>query len=261
MEPTKLSHHDLAWILRRTPKKILALLCRHPGEVFIAGGFIRACIANETVSDIDLFTKSKEQAEAMAKELVGEKEERLYTTENAITVKGFGLPIQFIHRWTFNSPEDCLQSFDFTIAMGLVYCKAFNPSPTEQDADAGHPTWEGISDPRFYQDLAAKRLVYTSPIRNEEAGGSMLRVLKFYQRGYRMPLSSLGAVIGRMMRGVPQEKLEERKGMTQEDWERQIGHVLTGLLREVDPAHDPKHLAHLPDPGELADASEEFEDQ
>ena len=45
----------------------------------------------------------------------------------------------------------------------------------------------GLCNIRFYPDLAARRLVYTSPLRNEDAGGSILRVLKFYQRGYRIP--------------------------------------------------------------------------
>ena len=34
----------------------------------------------------------------------------------------------------------------------------------------------------FYPDLAARRLVYTAPVRDEEAGGSLLRVRKFIER-------------------------------------------------------------------------------
>jgi hypothetical protein len=73
------------------------------------------------------------------------------------------------------------------------------------------------------------------------AGGSILRVLKFYQRGYRIPLDSLGAVIARLMKPVDFDKIIGRT-----DQEDQLAKVLTGLLREVDPNVDPTHEAHLP---------------
>ena len=99
------------------------------------------------------------------------------------------------------------------------------------------------SDPRFYEDLAAKRLRYTSPQRNEDAGGSMLRVLKFYQRGYRIPLNCLGAVVSRLVKGIDFDAVS---GGTEATREKQIAKVISGLLREVDPNVDPEHIAHLP---------------
>ena len=69
----------------------------------------------------------------------------------------------------------------------------------------------------------------------------MLRVLKFYQRGYRIPLDSLGAVIARLCQAVNWGKIE-----THGNTEAQLGKVLTGLLREVDPNIDPLHESHLP---------------
>jgi hypothetical protein len=87
--------------------------------------------------------------------------------------------------------------------------------------------------------LAAKRLVYRSPIRNEDAGGSMLRVLKYYQKGYRIPLNSLGSVIARIVKAIDFEKVDAKN-------EFQVGKIVTGLLREVDPDIDPLHIAHLP---------------
>ena len=87
--------------------------------------------------------------------------------------------------------------------------------------------------------MASKRLVYRSPARNEDAGGSMLRVLKYYQKGYRIPLDSLGAVIARLIHKLDNERvpLSDQKA---------VAHIITGLLREVDPDIDPLHLAHLP---------------
>ena len=70
----------------------------------------------------------------------------------------------------------------------------------------------------------------------------MLRVLKFYQKGYRIPLDSLGRVIGRLVLGTePPEDTLSRLAK-----EAHLGEVLTTLLREVDPGIDPGHQAHLP---------------
>src|SRR5208283_3039247 len=101
--------------------------------------------------------------------------------------------------------------------------------------------WTSLIDDEFYSDLAAKRLVYRSPVRNEDAGGSVLRLLKFYSRGFRIPLDSLGAVLARLVDGV------DLNGISTESFKdgyilggTSIGHtteerwasVITGLLRE-----------------------------
>ena len=99
--------------------------------------------------------------------------------------------------------------------------------------------WSSFCDDRFYIDLASKRLIYRKPIRNEDAGGSMLRVLKYYQKGYRIPLDSLGSVIARLIHNLDTDRqpLNDEIG---------VANIITGLLREVDPAIDPLHLSHLP---------------
>ena len=89
--------------------------------------------------------------------------------------------------------------------------------------------WSSVCHDRFYEDLAAKRLVYLSPERNEDAGGSLLRLLKFHRRGYSAPLWSVGAVVARMLGGVDKDS-----GMMH-GTEGQRAAVITGLLREVDP--------------------------
>ena len=223
----QLAVQDLNWCLRRLPKPLRELMERHNKKVFVAGGYIRACVANEFVSDIDVFTNSKDTAEALAKELG--KNMRVVETDNAYTVLGYKLPLQFIHRWNFSDPLECVQSFDFTIAKAALW---FNASGSPQSCCAD----------TFYQDLAAKRLVYCQPLRNEDAGGSMLRVLKFYQRGYRIPLDSLGAVIARLCGGVKWDKLQEND-------EQRLARIFTSLLIEVDPNADIANSSHLPPTG------------
>lgn len=233
----KLSWHDLQWCLRRAPCELLELMKRHGAKVFVAGGYIRSCVANEPVNDIDLFTSSWQESATMALELAGGDEARVKKTDNCYYVLEFRTHIQFIHRWTFTDPEACILSFDFTIARAAFWWDA-----SENGA------WKSGADSRFYQDLAAKRLIYCSPVRIEETGGSLLRVLKFYQRGYRIPLDSMGKVIARLMTGVDAEKVDALRG--DETFEQWNGRVISGLLREVDPLLDPTHAAHLPSESE-----------
>lgn len=220
----KLEHEDLQWALRRTPARLLELMKQNPG-LMVGGGFLRAIVsAGEQPSDIDVFAWSPEDAHTLAAHLAAYEDGRTHATENAITVKGYGLPVQFIHRWTFEEPEEMLASFDFTIA-----CAAFWWDDLSEN-------WTSLCDDRFYADVAAKRLVYRSPVREEEPGGSMLRVLKFYQKGYRIPLDSLGAIISRLVFG----------NLEIDYTEADTAAKITDLLVEVDPSVDPEHIAHLP---------------
>lgn len=228
-----LEYQDMQWLLRRAPKNLLTLMKEVGPNIVAAGGYVRSVIANEPINDIDLFCPTQELAKEYAEKLSGRF--KIIETDNAYTVRNpgrRGFSIQFIHRWIFDKPEDCLASFDFTIA-----CAAF-----WFDGEK----WCSMCDDRFYADLASKRLIYRSPIRNEDAGGSMLRVLKFYQRGYRIPVDSLGAVMARMVSAVDFEDVALSARLNSTTREFQIAKVLTGLLREVDPNIDPTHIAHLP---------------
>lgn len=224
----KLNNYDLLFAVRRMPNPLKDLMKKNPGKIVVAGGFIRSVITGEEVQDIDLFTNAPENAPIFANELVANgKNWSLYKTDNAITIRGSRPTLQIIHRWTFPTPESILPSFDFTIAKAAIWF---------QDG------WKSLCDDNYYADLAAKRLVYTNPIRDEAAGGSMLRVLKFYQRGYRIPLDSLSDVIARLVNGVDIEKVYQGRRLNLQETSK----VICGLLREVDPLTDPDHTAHLP---------------
>lgn len=248
----ELSWHDFQWCLKRTPRRVLELLRARPGTVFIGGGFVRAVIANEPVNDIDLFTTDKDSALSACRFLLDLKDgqkagRKIHESDNAFTVKGLRLPIQIIHRWAYTEPAALMEYFDFTIAMAGFWWSLTGSEETyvENNEVKMRPAgkWNSICDPRFYEDLEAKRLRYTSPQRNEDAGGSMLRVLKFYQRGYRIPLNCLGAVVSRLVKGIDFDAVS---GGTEATREKQIAKVISGLLREVDPNVDPEHIAHLP---------------
>ena len=248
-----LDRMDLALAVRRLPKKVRELLKKHGPKLFLAGGYLRSVITSERVSDIDLFCHSKEYAAALAKEISPKDGPPPYQTDNAITVKLKPFAVQFVHRWTFDNAVQALDSFDFTIAQAAIWWDPVGPNQEVQ-------RWSSICSHRFYSDLAAKRLMYTAPDRQEAPGGSMLRVLKFYQRGYRIPLDSLGAVIARLGMGV----LHDEVTILGEDgpssgWadESRATKVITGLLREVDPDIDADHISHLPAGADLAEDLQE----
>jgi hypothetical protein len=182
--------------------------------------------------------EGKEYAMRLAIDIRNKAKERIdyHETDNAFTIDNdeWPHPIQVIHRWSFKQPRDVLESLDFTICQAMIWY--------DREAKA----WVGTCSADFYQDLAAKRLTYTSPVRDEDAGGSILRVLKYYQRGYRIPLDSFGRVLGRLLRGVKEENWSKRHSMDAAQWEAQMGMVFTGLLRVVDPQIDAAHIAHLP---------------
>lgn len=210
-ELSQLSDRDVSWVVRRLPKPVRELL-ESRSDVFLAGGFIRSCIAGEEVNDIDLFVPNKETAKIVADTLA--KGNEVYTTDNAHTTTVNDITVQVIHRWTFESPRDCMMSFDFTIAQAAIWFSS---------------GWMSACHKDYYADLAARRLVYVSPTRVEEVGGSLLRVIKFVRRGYVIPLDSLGSVVARLVSGIDSSKIRYNE-------EHHVAEVLTGLLVEVDPS-------------------------
>lgn len=222
MQSAELRRDDLKWCVNKLPRRLRDLMKENPNKIAVGGGYIRDRIAGVKPNDIDLFVTERDDAIRFAAALASETD-RVIKTKNAVTVAGPTIPIQLIHRWTYEHPSEIAESFDFTIAMGVIWYGG---------------AWRSSMHPDFYADLAARRLIYTSPDRNEDAGGSILRVLKFYQRGYRIPLQSLGAVVARLAQGV-----DNIGGMD----EGQLAYVFSGLLREVDPSIDPEGLAYIPD--------------
>jgi hypothetical protein len=210
---SKLTNTDLHYVVSRLPKDIAKLI--KDFNLIVAGGFIRETISGGIVSDIDVFGSDECILQAAAKELESKREGcRKFATKNAITILSPPrLPVQFILRWVFPDRIFCIDSFDFTVCQAAIWF------------DTSSQTWQSIIADDFYPDLAAKRLVYTYPQRDEDAGGSMLRIRKFIQRGYSIQSLSMAGVISRLVSKI------EWRGQD----EKSIAIQITGLLREVDP--------------------------
>lgn len=213
---TTLIPEDLHHVLSRLPRDVASLLQKR-SSLMLGGGFMRSIICGETVNDIDLFGPSVETLEAIAKSFAVEREARFHRTDNAFTVLTQGrVPVQFIHRWTYDDPAKLLAEFDFSIAQAVIW---WTPS--------GIGEWRSLTSEHYYPDLASKRLRYLTPDRQEDAGGSLMRMRKFLARGYHIEAHSLAMVVARLVQGV--------RDPGRFDDEKWLGSVLTGLLREVDP--------------------------
>lgn len=227
MTLTTMPKMDLHRVLTRVPRDIVAMLKKSEGTLWLGGGYVRAIIAGEEPNDIDIFGTSKEQLEIVAEQLKKSREERkidtrIHKTKNALTLLSSDgrVPVQFITRWKYVSIQEVCESFDFSICQAVV--------------GYAERKWQSCISDRFYRDLAAKRLFYTDPIRDGEAGGSMMRVLKYYQRGYTIQTVSLGRVMARVVDGIRKKGIDEGATIDMSDTAK-VGRVLGGLLAEVDP--------------------------
>jgi hypothetical protein len=215
---------DLDRVVRNIPADVRQLIGAH--GLILAGGFIREHIAGRNdVRDLDLFGASKERLKVAASMLHikrGVDTTRLHESDFAYTVLSTArVPVQFIHNWTYTEPQALLDELDFTVCQAAIW-----------KAPGGE--WQSLCSERFYPDLAARRLVYTMPSREELAGGSIMRVRKMLARGYSIQADSFAGVIARLVGGIDERKLGGliRDGRTEE----QARHlVLKSLLHEVDP--------------------------
>lgn len=227
----RLTPTDEHLVVSRLPKDVRAIMRSDP-RIMVGGGFIRATIAGEKPSDIDLFGPSKEVLKSAATAIALERKGRIHETDNAFTVLAPPrMPLQFISRWVYDDPERLIAEFDFTICQAVVVCtEAVRPAlAIGEDPARVRMVFRSVCSEGFYSDLAARRLVYTFPQREEDAGGSLLRVRKYLARGYNIQVGSLGGVISRLMSGV---RFDSDQVHTDERFRAK---VITGLLREVDP--------------------------
>jgi hypothetical protein len=228
----ELNSNDKAMVYKRIPSKIRKLLKENHDKLFLAGGFIRSCVTGDDINDIDIFCNPE-----VAKEIVedinsGEEEYISIKTKNAYTIRKYcKYPIQFVHRWEANNELDVINCFDFTICQAVVWFNSFGD-------------FKSMCVDSFYEDIAGKRLEYTRPVREEEAGGSLIRVLKYYSKGYKIPLDSLAAVIANFTVSFDWGLIVKRQLEEDKFYVEKIAH---GLLREVDPNTLPRTVTVIED--------------
>lgn len=233
-----LRERDVAQVIRLVPRAIKQYLGmtnaggddwgvgkRDANGIFFAGGMVRSAVAGEPVADVDISVATKEIGARLARYLEKVWNTKAYITRNAFTLRNpDGPDVQIITRWLYDTAPALVQSYDFTVCQAAVWWHG--------------DCWVGVCSENFYPDLAAKRLVYTSPRRDEAPGGSIMRAFKYTRKGYYLDLPSLALLVDRLMAGVDRGRME-RSGIAQ-------ARVILGLLEEVDPAMT--HLTGVADP-------------
>lgn len=249
----ELNPHDLQQAIRRLPKELVQAMKDDPDNIMVGGGYLRSIVANEYINDIDVFVPNKDAAKALAQKLSaagrsgGRPTRHIHESPFAYSIHEYKPMIQIIHRWNFDDVKSVCRSFDFTCCAAAFSWVSFG----QNGQSTLHYGWDSYCDPDFYTSIAAKRLIYTAPTRDEEPGGSTLRILKYYQKEYRIPLDSLATVLARLFLGIVKPDKPWEDMLSSKD-EYQLSKVICGLLREVDPAVDPRHLSHLPSAEDFA---------
>lgn len=219
----KLYEEDVRRVWSALPSQVRDAIS-HEGAI-LAGGFVRDTIAGVAPSDIDLFVRRIEDVGTIRRrvaKLPGAL--ACARTNNAITIKwADGPPVQIVSRWTYPEPEMIIADFDFTISMAAIWADKYS-------------SIDSVCHPRFYADLAAKRLVYTRPDRIEDEGGSLLRAFSFSRRGYYIAPEDIAAVTARAMT-APQTRglLASSEPDDRAAAEKLIAPALLSALRTVDP--------------------------
>lgn len=148
--------------------------------VYLAGGAVSSIFSGLKVNDLDFYCESREVADRFSAALIdayGYKS--ACTTENAQTFyKHVGkrkFEVQVITRFT-GSPEEVLNTFDFTCVMGLWNFR------------------EGkfYAHEFFLRDVARRRLVYSN--KSQYPICALYRTKKYVERGYEFPGSTLVAI-------------------------------------------------------------------
>lgn len=143
-------------------------------ELYIAGGMIRSLIIEEEIKDIDVWFKSDKLINKIKALNLG------FTSQNAVSFYTSGYQFQLVFSRT-QQPLDLVEEFDFTMNQNY-----YDPSTNEIY----------IAD---YEAVKNKQLIVSPKCRN--ALGTLARVNKFNQRGYKIPcrndLLRLGVLISK----------------------------------------------------------------
>lgn len=181
MTPVELRPGDVSSCAFLLPPDLMRCLIKWPNRLVVAGGFVRDVVAHERPKDIDVFIAGKDLACEVSDWFKSECGLDSVRTMNTITVKTMGCPTQLAWRWKFSTPAELVEGFDFTACQAGIWW----------DGDQMRST----AAPSFYKDLEQKKLVYAALGRDDDRASALLRVLKFYQRGYKITLPSLSRVL------------------------------------------------------------------
>lgn len=212
-------HNDLVKnIVAKLPEDVKRLLEHFGSGLTVAGGFCRDAFIGEEPKDVDIFAVSPEiLAEALLWFKTEAKDYQLerQKTNSVNFVSNFDdeqacfkdvAPVQFINRVFFPMHGELIRSFDWSICQIAVYYIL-------EDG------WKGICTQEFGKDIQSETLHYTAPDRDEDPGASVLRMMRFTQRGWKPTEESIARCLGRFTSVIAGDILSP---VTEEDYTEKI---------------------------------------
>jgi hypothetical protein len=144
-----------------------------PPGAFIAGGALTSSFTGNDIKDVDIYFKSKEDFIAAVEQAYDEGMWCVAATDRAVTFTCYNNIIRLMHFDFFKTAEEIFDAFDFTVCMAAY------------DLD----TKEFIFHEDFLKHAAQRFLRFHSGTRYPY--GSLMRVVKYQQRGYTIGKSDL----------------------------------------------------------------------
>jgi hypothetical protein len=152
---------------------------------FVAGGAVRDWFSSSKItSDVDLWFKNVDDANKTVEKLRSEFGEPMFESDGVVNFAIRKHKIQIIRRVFFQTPEDVLNYFDFTISCAAV------------------STVEVIVHPQFFSDLCRRRLnIANLP----HPRTTLNRVLKYERKGFRICPDEMNKLVRAVHKLQPHE--------------------------------------------------------
>jgi hypothetical protein len=144
-----------------------------PKGAFIAGGALTSAFTGQSINDVDFYFKSKEDFINAVADAYDESLWCVAASDRAITFAHRDSVVQLMHFDFFPTAEAVFDAFDYTAVMGAY--------DTDQKDFVFHEDFFKHNSQRFLRFHSGTRYPY----------GSLMRVLKYQDRGYKIGKSDL----------------------------------------------------------------------
>lgn len=187
---------ELAARVRRSlPTPVITSMRTH--GLFMAGGYLRSTLVEEKPADIDLFGPDEDTMNRAIEDFLDTNEKATigFRSRNAVTIYLQGSKIQFILADCRPTLIETVMSFDFTICQAGIMI-------TDEGA------MEMVITDDFLNHTSKNLLRYTRPVRNQEPGAPMRRMLSFVARGFKPDFKSIASVSAILMQGTEEARVD-----------------------------------------------------
>jgi hypothetical protein len=161
-----------------------------PEGAFIAGGALTSAFTNQTINDVDFYFKSKDHFIDAITLAYSERLWCVAATDRAVTFAEGDNIIQLMHFDFFETAEAIFDAFDYTVCMAAY--------DLDKKEFVFHDDFMKHSAQRYLRFHSGTRYPY----------GSLMRVLKYQQRGYTIGKGDL-LRIGLCLQNVPLNSWED----------------------------------------------------